>query len=173
MYKKAAIGFLVGAFLVGAWGNLIAAAFCPRFLSDRDCSIQHLVSQPKPAQHQPSCHQTMDNAAMQMERKASASAAEHSNHALATRLTAPSSTNQAAFELPTDKCAHCWNHSQPTSGTAYTAALDSSQRSIDRDFPQANFNHTSVASPISIIPLEHGPPGISLPRHVLINVFRI
>jgi hypothetical protein len=45
---------------------------------------------------------------------------------------------------------------------------------IETDAPPANFSvelTSACANPIA--PSEHGPPGNSFPRHILINVFRI
>jgi hypothetical protein len=85
-----------------------------------------------------------------------------------------SSVDQVAFDLPTEQCAHCWTHSQPTSGSMTIVAGDPAKRSVEIDSPPAALTLTSLSAfPIFIAPSEHGPPGIALPRHVLINVFRI
>jgi hypothetical protein len=81
---------------------------------------------------------------------------------------------QVSIELPAEPCGHCWMHSQPASGTATLVAVNPSKQLSDTIAPPEKVA-VDVPSAItaSIAPLEHGPPGNVLPRHVLINVFRI
>ncbi|HKP39329.1 MAG TPA: hypothetical protein VJT71_20900 [Pyrinomonadaceae bacterium] len=93
---------------------------------------------------------------------------------LQVALTPESSSDQVALDLPVEQCAHCWTHSQPTSSTVSVAAVDPSKQMVDTNPPSADFAVALPSTfPISITPSEHSPPGISLPRHVLISVFRI
>ena len=88
--------------------------------------------------------------------------------------TSASSSHEVAFDLPIQTCGHCWMHSQPTSGPATVVAVDPSKRLIAADAPLTNCAFAlPSALPVSIKPSEHGPPGNSFPRYVLINVFRI
>jgi len=83
-------------------------------------------------------------------------------------------SNEIAFDLPIEACAHCWSHSQPTSGAVASVAVDPSKRLVETNGPPPSFTvalHSGFSIPIT--PSEHGPPGSSFPRHVLINVFRI
>jgi hypothetical protein len=97
--------------------------------------------------------------------------AARSSHA---EVTLDPSSEQGSFELPIEQCPHCWSHSQPSSGSFAFVAIDPSRRSIQSDSLLASPGFVSPAVvPISIMPTEHGPPGLALPRHVLINVFRI
>jgi hypothetical protein len=84
------------------------------------------------------------------------------------------SIEQIAIDLPDEPCGHCWMHSQPMSGTATLVAVDPSKQLIETAAPSAD---SCLALPpaftVAITPFEHGPPGNLLPRHVLINVFRI
>jgi hypothetical protein len=50
---------LLGAFLLSAWGNVIGAAFCPRYLSNRASCIFHEPPQPKQVDVKTSCHHEM------------------------------------------------------------------------------------------------------------------
>ena len=57
--------FLLLAFMAGAWGNVLAAAFCPRIGSAHECCLKHTT-------HQSSAHEMhdMDMGDMQMEMSA-------------------------------------------------------------------------------------------------------
>ena len=83
-------------------------------------------------------------------------------------------TQRIVIDLPAETCGHCWTHSQPASGATTLVAVDPATRLIDTNAPPAE---CAVALAhdftVSIAPQEHGPPGNFLPRHVLINVFRI
>jgi hypothetical protein len=89
-------------------------------------------------------------------------------------LTSESSTDQIALDLPIEECPHCWSHSQPTSGAASVLTVAASQRLVETDLPTADFAVGSPPAFYSLVSFSaHGPPGISIPRHVLINIFRI
>src|ERR1700730_12059467 len=57
--RSMAIVFVVGAVLFSAWGNVIAAAFCPRFALNRDCYLKREARQEKQVKHSSSCHHEM------------------------------------------------------------------------------------------------------------------
>jgi hypothetical protein len=180
--RSLATFLLVGAFLLGAWGNVIAAAFCPRYRMNRDCCLKQAAQRSKQVEHQSSCHHEMagvemddtEMGRMQMENETpSASAAAPLAKDLPV-LTPESSGEQGAFDLPIEACTHCLTHSQTASGTATVITVDPSKRLIETNAPPASFEAPlSAAFSISITPLEHGPPDESLPRHVLVNIFRI
>jgi hypothetical protein len=180
--RSLAIILLVGVFLLGAWGNVIAAAFCPRYRMNRDCCLKQAAQRSKQVEHQSSCHHEMAGLEMdemqmgnmQMENETPSASAAASLAKDLPVLTPESSSEQGAFDLPVEACTHCLTHSQPASGTATVVAVDPSKRLIETKPPPACFEAAlSSAFSISITPLEHGPPGESLPRHVLINVFQI
>jgi len=83
-------------------------------------------------------------------------------------------SNEVAFDLPIEACAHCLSHSQPASGAVASVAVDPSKRLVETNALPANL---TVALPsdfsVPIAPSEHGPPGNSFPRYILINTFRI
>ena len=169
---------LLLTFLAGAWGNVIAAAFCPRYASNRSCSIKHIVHQPKQVDSPSSCHHEMagmEMDGMQMETEAASdSQTDSTAQTSEAQLTSDSSSDQVALDLPIEQCPHCWSHSQPTSGSVTTVAVDPSKRLVETDSPPAALSFVSLSAvQIFIIPSEHGPPGTALSRHVLINVFRI
>jgi len=112
---------------------------------------------------------------MQMENESpSESEADSTTKDSRVQLAPGSFSDHDAFDLPFEACTHCLAHSQPASGTATVIEVNPSNRSIEANAPPASFEAPlSSAFSISIKPLEHGPPGESSPRHVLVNVFRI
>jgi hypothetical protein len=84
------------------------------------------------------------------------------------------STQPIVIDRPAETCGHCWMHSQPASGAATLLAVHPATRLIDTNAPPSECAVALVNGfTVSISPQEHGPPGNALPRHVLINVFRI
>jgi hypothetical protein len=177
MRQTFSMAVLIVAFVLSAWGNVIAASFCPRYALNRECCVKHIVSQPKEVESS-SCHHEMAGMEMddmQMETEAAQDPSTDSNAQSSKAEEALESSNdQVAFDLPIEQCAHCWSHSQPTLGTVSVVAADPSKQLVETSSPRADsqFGLPSV-SPVSISPTEHSPPGFTLPRHVLINVFRI
>jgi hypothetical protein len=170
--RSLSIVLVVVALLFSAWGNVIAAAFCPRFALNHDCCLKHGTQPPKQAKHEWSCHHEMagmDMDDMQMESPPDTGA--QNSH---TQLPSESSSDEVALDLPIEQCACCLNHSQTTSGTVSVVAIDPSKQLVETNSPPANFaiGLTSVFASL-IIRSEHSPPGQSIPRHVIINVFRI
>ena len=182
MQKRSfSIILLVVAFLLSSWSNVLGAAFCPRYTSSRNCHVQQ--RQIKQVEHRSSCQHEMadmemgdmqiDDANLESE-----AVSETSDRPIAEtppgQIATDFSSALLAIDFPTEPCGHCWTHSQPSSGTATIVAVDPSRRLFERNAPQANYL-VVLRSPsaVPILPLEHGPPGSSFPRHVLINVFRI
>lgn len=168
---------LVGAFLLGAWGNVLAAAFCPRYRLNRDCCLKQAAPKSKQVEHTSSCHNQMGRMKMddmQMENKSPSGSEAEPLAKDSQVLTPETSSKEGAFDLPIEACVHCLIHSQTASGTATVIAFDPSKRLIETNAVAAFFEvvPSSVFS-ISITPFQHGPPGASIPRHVLINVFQI
>ena len=170
--RSLSIVFVVLALLFSAWGNVIAAAFCPRFALNRDCCLKHAAHQAKQAKHDSSCHHEM--AGMDMDDMQMESPPDTSAQNSAMDPPAESSTEQVALEMPIEPCAHCMSHSQTTSGTVSVVAIDPSKRLVQTNSLPASFSiDLTRAFADLIVPSEHGPPSPSSPRHVIINVFRI
>jgi hypothetical protein len=174
--RSASIVFVVVALLFSAWGNVIAAAFCPCFSLNRDCCLKRGTQQAKQVKHESSCHHEMAGMEMddmQMETEAD-SARDTSAQNSHVQLPSESSSDEVALDLPIEQCAHCLSHSQTTSGTVSVVAIDPSKRLVETSSLPANFaiGLTSAFADL-IVPSEHSPPGPSTPRHVIINVFRI
>jgi hypothetical protein len=174
--RSLSIVFVVMALLFSAWGNVIAAGFCPSFALSRKCCLKRGVRQSKQVKHESSCHHEMAGMEMddrQMQTEAD-SAPDTSAQNSQLELTSESSREEVALDLPIEPCAHCLSHSQPTSGTVSVVAIDPSKRLVETNSLPANFAiGLTAAFADLIVPSEHGPPGPSSPRHVIINVFRI
>ena len=174
--RSLSIVFVVAALLFSAWGNVIAAAFCPRFMLNGDCCLKRGAQQAKQVKHESSCHHEMAGMKMddmQMETEAD-SAPDTSAQNSQPQLLSESSNDEVALKLPIEQCACCLSHSQTTSGTVSVVAIDPSKRLVEINSLPANFviGSTSALAGL-ILPSEHSPPGPSTPRHVIINVFRI
>ena len=169
------IVLLLVAFLFSAWGNVIGAAFCPRYLA-QNCFAQK-TPQAKQGDRE-SCHHEVSDTDMGDMQMGGDSATEaevtHIRENPTIVVESKSSVEQTALERPTEPCGHCWMHSQPSSGTATPGAVDPSPRSVEALAPSSAATIAlRFPNPTAIESFEHGPPGSSFPRHVLINVFRI
>jgi hypothetical protein len=181
MSKRGILIFLLTfAFLLSAWANVIAAAFCPRYLSN--CGLSTRPSSKETRQvEKASCHHEMaemEMSDMQMDETEMQGEADvetlNNSIAYAPEVETETSTQRIVIDRAAESCGHCWMHSQPASGAATLVAVDPSTRSIDTYAPPAESAATIAHNfTVSITPQEHGPPGNLLPRHVLINVFRI
>jgi hypothetical protein len=164
------------ALLFSAWGNVIAASLCPRFMLNHDCCLKHETQPSKQAKHESSCHHEMAGVEMddmQMETEAD-SAPDTSTQNSPVQLASESSSDEGALDLPIEQCACCLSHSQTTSGTVSVVAIDPSKRLVQTNSLPANFAIDLTAGLADlIVPSEHSPPSPSSPRHVIINVFRI
>lgn len=177
------VAFVLGALLLSAWGNVIAAGFCPRSALQRDCCPQPIHHPDSQLKHG-SCHHEMAGMEMsgmemsdpqmgdqQMDARAD-SAADRSRQN--SDVTPESSIDEIAVDQPIEACNHCVSHSQTTSGNVSVVALDPSKGLVETDsLPVSNAKDWALAFSDVIAPSEHGPPIPSSPRHVIINVFRI
>ncbi len=165
---------LMLAFLLSAWSNVIAAAFCPRYQA-RNCLVKPNSKLTRVSQQ--SCHHEI--ADMQMDDMiADDSSAQTESTTVANNQNptdgTESSIDETALDRQNEPCGHCWMHSQPTSGSTILAALNPTSRSVEVPAPLASITIAlSFPNPGVIEPFEHSPPGNSFPRHILINVFRI
>jgi hypothetical protein len=169
------VTFVLGALLLSAWGNVIAAGFCPRFALHRDC-CPHLLPQPaKQTKQEPSCHHEMAGMkmdGMQMD-EADAESSTNSEDSQ-PEVASASLTENLVLDLPAQPCTHCVIHSQPTSATVSVLTVDPAKRMVETDALPAIFASNLPGGFVDmILPTEHGPPAPSAPRHVLINIFRI
>jgi len=116
---------------------------------------------------------TMDDAPMEAEAGADLKAdADATAEASRIELSSELSNSEVAFDLPVEACTHCLSHSQ--SIPVPSAAVDPSKRLVEAKASPANFRVALTSGfAVPIMPSEHGPPGNSFPRHILIGVFRI
>jgi hypothetical protein len=169
------MGMLVIALLSSAWGNVIAVAFCPRFALNHACCVKHVAHRPKQVAHRPSCHEQMADMKMEDMQMDAAPDSESDANTEDSQIefTSESSSDEAALDLPIEPCPHCLSHSQSTSGTVSVVPVDPSKRLFETNSPPADFVVLPYGFFSRIEFREHGPPGESTPRHILINVFRI
>ena len=94
------------ALLLGAWSNVIAAAFCPRFTSDHGCCPKRSSTQAESSshsmEHMDSCEQHKE--LTEDSQESSQAEAEQSNEQESGDFIG-SLTEEAA-------CTHCLSHSQ-------------------------------------------------------------
>lgn len=180
--RQISIIILVLAFLISSSGNVIAAAFCPHYLSHRD-GLRPAVLPSQPVKQGSSCHEMadMEMGDMQMDDmemdddSASETAIVSIPESVPTTVPADIPIERASFELPVGSCGYCWMHSQTPSGSAIADAVNPTRQLVVFDAPTPAHLGIATLSALTtnISPLEHSPPGGSLSRHVLINVFRI
>ena len=156
---SAAIGPLVFALLVSAWGNVIAACLCSRYSMDHDHHVTPR-SHASSVQQESSCDHEMSDMKTDDTGDVETTSQDRSDHPL--------------VRLPGEQCTHCLMYSEPASGAATLVAVNPANRLLETEVPLVKFEAAlPLSSAISISPSEHGPPGNLFPRHVLLNVFRI
>jgi hypothetical protein len=172
--RHLSIVILIGAILLGMWGNVIAASFCPRFALNRDCYLKHVSSQPKQIVHQPSCHKEMGDSEMEDMQMEAAPESDTDVEASRVKFTSEATSDKISLEPPTAPCSHCLSHSQPALGTvSFGVTVDPSKRLIETNSPPVSLAAVPLSAFKTVVPMEHGPPGESPALHVLISVFRI
>ena len=158
---------LVVALLLSAWGNVLAAAFCPHLGSAHACCAKHATKQ-SPSHEMPD----MDMGDMPMEMSAESAMESSAEQAMEVSLERNSDAN--VLTGPIENCLHCMSHSQLLQGSIVLRESQAAKRSADVNAPRPAqiVSLFGLANPI-VIPREHAPPGESSPRHILNNVFRI
>src|SRR5712691_3248694 len=160
-------GFLVAALLFCAWGNVVAAAFCPRFaLASASVSKQ---LKHRPASQGKTCGMEMGD--MQMAGM-DEPATDDNTRDLQIDRTEESTTENALDRLP-GLCTHCSMHSQVASEPVSVGVIHSERESAETTSSGSALVSLSPATVTSDRPTTHAPPGDLPPRYVLINVFRI
>lgn len=147
------------ALLFSQGANVLMAALCPHLLSP---AAPCITQSPKTN----SDHEHMDHMEMDSPEGKSVSAAPSDSGEKAEGV---------ALSQPVGPCPHCAMHSRSSSNLASFREIETAKRTSD-------LNISLLVEPIvleqaSAVPnflsRAHGPPGSDLPRHVLINVFRI
>ena len=179
--KRRILAFLLLlAVVAGAWGNVLAAAFCPRIASARACCLKH-KSHPSQSpethdMHDMDMRETVDMQMgdMQMDMSAESTEEATTQKQIERLAEVEQSSEATAVDQPIETCAHCLSHSQLPLGSVTLRETESAKRSADVSAPQLVqiISFSALPSP-TVNPREHAPPGDNSPRHVLINVFRI
>lgn len=146
-------GIMLLALFVSAWGNVFAAAFCPHMKFDHAC-----------------CHTRRGH-----NRSAHAMAGEmQMGDTQMLPATDPLSESEASSQ-PVEPCEHCMGRSQAPAVSVALTGVSRTHHGAGAPTP-ATSSQLASASPsftAHIISRQHAPPGSSITRHVLINIFRI
>jgi hypothetical protein len=158
---------------VSGWSQFAAAAFCPHsqeqiVLARNECHVEQVTVH----EHgEASSHQgmTMDG----MEGMEAGEVMETASPAHDETPAAHESANQLG--PPIGDCAHCFSHSRPQPVPLPGITTEQSKRgAADLAPPETTLAATPVmAFGLFITQRTHAPPGATISRHVLINVFRI
>ena len=144
---------LATALLFSQGGNFLIAALCPHIGSRMaSCETQFAAA-------------TMSHESM-----------GHMGH-MQMAAEPASQQNLSAFALgqPNAPCSHCAVHSRKTTPSTTLRETDAAKRSVELSIP-LDFSGVAPAttSPHAVLTSRaHGPPGETIPRHILINIFRI
>ena len=160
MHKRLVPTAVLGIALLFTQGaNVLIAALCPHL---RSPAVSCITQTPEPDVS----HEHMDH--MEMDSTESESV-----------YVEPSDSTEVfdgvALSQPTGRCPHCAMHSRSSSSPASFRRIETARRASDLNTPLlvAPFVVEHESSAPIIASRAHGPPGDHLPRHVLINVYRI
>ena len=168
------------AVVAGAWGNVLAAAFCPHIVSTHACYLNS--SHPSQSLDAHDMHD-MDMgqvADMQMGEMQMDMSAEFTDEASTQEQSEPiaeveQNSGTTVVDQPIETCSHCLNHSRLPVGSVTLREAESAKRCANLTAAPQVIEQVSLTTLPSFMfdPREHAPPGSSSPRHILINVFRI
>ena len=165
--------YLLLAFLAGAWGNVLAASFCPRVGLTHACCLKHHSKTTASPENHAIHHMNMGQMADMPMEMAAEPTEETSPQQQPEPLAELDSTARTAARDPIcETCSHCLNHSELPLGTATLRETESAKRNTDapRLRPQAPL---ATLPGLIFDPRGHAPPGAQSPGYLLINVFRI
>jgi hypothetical protein len=187
--------------VMASFGNVLAAAFCPRVLGRGCCfakTASHTHSQSAEHENIATHHMHMDGMSMDGmtmdsmntgDRTVDAASMDHM--AMNDRtvdgpitevavLFSPAAVSEGPFannvSEPVESCTHCLGHSgtlnSPVSFVCVSDRSGKETRSVL--LPVSRFlPRPTLASAQIGLPRVHAPPGSNAPRHILINVFLI
>lgn len=154
MHKRFLVNTVLGiALLFSQGGNLLVAALCPHLQSGM-ASCETQLADPAMS------HKDMGHAGhLEMEQE-------------------PSSQGVAdvtALGQPISPCSHCAVHSRTNPNPDSLRETEVPKRSVELNIPlQVSRVAPVAAAPVDVLTSRaHGPPGDPIPRHILINIFRI
>ncbi len=162
MNKVLATTALGVALVIGQGANILVAGLCPHLRSPAELCITQ-------GSEQNSTHEQMEHMDhMEMDLSETQSITEEPSTS-----TAPLET--VAVNQPIGTCPHCAMHSRSSSNPLSFKESETAKRVGELITPLVAellvFEHGST---FPIFPSRaHSPPGSEVPRHVLINVFRI
>ena len=143
--------FLSVALLFAQGGSFLIAALCPHLRTG-------IMLCDSPAQEPAMDHNHM--ADLQMDQESDES---------------PLNPDAPALDRPTGPCTHCAVHSKTTSSVFLVRHVESAKRATNLAVPLV-FKLPEPAMPQihrRLTARSHGPPGNTISRHILIDVFRI
>ena len=142
---------LCSALLFAQSGSFLIAAFCPHVRTG-------IMRCDTPAQKPAMDHEHM--ADMQMDQEFGESSFN---------------INAAAFDRPTATCNHCAVHSKTTSSVFSVRHVEAAKRTTNLGVPLVfkRAEPTVIQIQERLTARSHGPPGGTISRHILIDVFRI
>lgn len=148
--RHLSVSTILAALLLGAWGQVFAAASCPHMRQDHAC-----------------CHArvTHNHAADEMP----------GGMQMTPAAEAAPGAEVTASDKPIEGCDHCMGRSSQSPLTATLREVDRTNRGSELAAPVI-LSWSSVLAPpftVSVPSREHSPPEWSADRHVLISVFRI
>ena len=153
MHKRVlAITLVATALLFSQGGSFLVAALCPHKQSGvESCTSQS--AEPKMS------HEDMG----------------HMGHQQMEHEPDAQPNTDTAFEQPIDLCPHCAIHSGAAPNIASLREKEVAKRSFNLSTPLHAPKVVPVSASAVSVPNSraHGPPGNSMPRHILINSFRI
>lgn len=160
MHKRLAATAVLGIALLFSQGaNVLVAALCPHLRSPAEPCITQAPKTDSDDEHMD--HTEMDSA------EGESVSAEQSDSG--------EESDRVALSQPVGSCPHCAMHSRSSSNPASFREIETAKRTSDLNIPLlvelTVVEHASAAPNFSS--RAHGPPGSELPRHLLINVFRI
>ena len=162
MHKRfLAITVITTALLFSQGGSLVVAALCPHLQSGM-ASCETGASTSKSG-HEAMSHDDMGHMG-------------HMAHAeLKHEQASQANPDALAVAQQIDPCRHCAVHSRKNQNTASLRETEAAKRATDLYIPLefSRIAADSVAAVPVLTSRAHGPPGDSIRRHILINIFRI
>lgn len=164
MHKRLVPTAILGITLLLSQGaNVLVAALCPHLRSPAVSCITE-IPEPEPEV----CHEHNGQMETQTDSTKSEFVSEEPSESSET-------SEHFALTQPGRTCPHCAMHSRSNSNLASFREVETIKRARDLNTPllvePIVTEHESVAPVITS--RAHGPPGDQLPRHILINIYRI
>jgi hypothetical protein len=173
--------------VMSSWGNLFAAAFCPRMAGHNCCETKTADALHGSQSHHHMQGMAMDTMVDSMSMNGNDMPSMTLDHrevpptSLASDKISLDSTSQEfaaanRMEPPIDACAHCVSHASvqnaPVSSLGVADHFNKDPAPALARLPRSIAGPAMTLSQLGL-PNEHAPPGGSTPRYILISVFLI